>query len=101
MEQTLITACQMFLVPSTIMFAALGVAPTEYLKTLVSAMGVTTSGLWFFRLWHWDKIATIDSRVTLMLSGALLVAWIICLGAHARLAYQERFGKKPYEPVTQ
>jgi hypothetical protein len=42
MNVALIYACQMFLIPSTILFAALGAARTEGLKILVSIMGLVT-----------------------------------------------------------
>jgi len=45
MDKDLISACQMFLVPASILFAALGVAGTEQLKTLVSVMGLATSAV--------------------------------------------------------
>lgn len=44
----LISACAMFLVPASILFAALGVAPTETLKAPISAMGFATAVVWIW-----------------------------------------------------
>jgi hypothetical protein len=102
MNATLITACQMFLVPSTIMFAALAVAKTEELKTVVSFMGGAMSALWLYRVLNWDTpLSQIDREVAYVLSGAFLVAWVGCFFVHGYWAIEERFFNKPYEPVTQ
>jgi hypothetical protein len=55
MKQELISACQMFLVPSTIMFAALGIAGSEALKSLISAAGSFTSLVWFETINRWNN----------------------------------------------
>jgi hypothetical protein len=60
MEATLISACQMFLVPVSILFGALGVAQKHQLKTLISAMGVLTSIIWFNRALAWEFLAPVD-----------------------------------------
>jgi hypothetical protein len=39
MNKELVDACQMFLIPVTILFAALGASSTDQLKTLISLMG--------------------------------------------------------------
>jgi hypothetical protein len=82
MKQELIMACQMFLVPATILFAALGVAPTEQLKTLVSFMGIATSGVWYYRVFYWEGLVPIDRRTALILSGLFLFAWVIAFLVH-------------------
>ncbi len=43
MNETLISACQMFMIPATILFGALGVAHSYGLKLLVCIMGVATT----------------------------------------------------------
>jgi len=45
-DSDLISACQMFLVPMSIMFTALGLAATEGLKTGISFVGVIASAIW-------------------------------------------------------
>ncbi len=89
MKAELIMACQMFLVPSTILFAALGVAATEQLKTLISFMGLATSSTWFFRVLLWTDLARVDRRTALTLAGIFVAAWFVALIAHARLWYRE------------
>ncbi len=85
MPTDLINACQMFLVPCAILFAALGVAPTEQLKTLISVMGTATSGIWVFRIWLWSGLFPMDRYTTLALATIFLVAWVMSLIVHARL----------------
>ena len=53
MDKELIAAYQMFLVPASILFTALGVARTEGLKTGISAMGILMSGVWAAAIWCW------------------------------------------------
>jgi hypothetical protein len=43
MNETLISACTMFLVPATLLFGALGVANSSFLKMLVCLLGVATT----------------------------------------------------------
>jgi hypothetical protein len=43
MNSQLVQTCQMFLVPATILFAALGLSATEALKTLLSLVGLVVS----------------------------------------------------------
>ena len=81
----LVNACQMFLVPSAILFAALGVAPTEQLKTLISVMGTATSGIWTLRIWLWSGLLPVDRYTTLALATIFLAAWVVSLIVHARL----------------
>jgi hypothetical protein len=57
MDQALSAACEIFLIPSAILFAALAVATNEQLKTLVSLMGVATTGAWFYRVLVWTGLS--------------------------------------------
>src|ERR1700722_12399452 len=84
MEHDLIAACEMFLIPATILFGALGVAPTEALKTLISVMGVITSGIWFVRIYLWNLDQPVDKWTGLALSGFFLLSWCISAAAHAK-----------------
>jgi hypothetical protein len=72
----LIAACQMFLVPASILFGALALASSDQLKTLISVMGLVTSGVWCYRLWFWTGISPIDRNTTLVLAGVFTVAWL-------------------------
>jgi hypothetical protein len=44
------TACQMFLIPVSILFVALSVATKEELKTVLSVLGLGISILWVVRV---------------------------------------------------
>ena len=79
MNETLIAACQMFLVPATILFGALGVANTRGLKLLVCLLGIATAGLWLYRVWLWTGLSVPDRRVGLALSGGYALAWLFTL----------------------
>jgi hypothetical protein len=92
MNQLLIMACQMFLVPATILFAALGVAPTESLKTLISAMGIATSGVWYYRIMVWTGLEPADNTTARLLAGLFLLAWTLSFLVHL---YRWLTGKEP------
>ena len=79
MNETLIAACKMFLVPATLLFAAQGVANTRGLKFLVCLMGVATTGLWLYRVWFWTGLSVMDRRVALGLAGLYAMAWVFTL----------------------
>jgi hypothetical protein len=86
----LIAACQMFLVPASILFGALALAGTLPLRILISLMGVVTSGVWFYRVWFWAGLAQIDRNTVLILAGVFTVAWFSLLVSHAVTWYRER-----------
>lgn len=79
MNETLISACQMFLIPATILFAAVGVANSQGLKLLVCLLGVATVGLWIYRVWYWAGLSLIDRRTALGLAGLYGLAWVFTL----------------------
>jgi hypothetical protein len=79
----LIAACQMFLVPASILFGALALAATPPLRTLISLMGLVTSGVWFYRVWFWSGLSPIDRNTALTLAGVFAVAWLISLVGNA------------------
>ncbi len=72
----LIAACQMFLIPSTILFGALGVAASEGLKTLISIMGAATSVVWLMCIWNWGDMPNVDRSSVLILAGIFVFAWV-------------------------
>lgn len=76
MNETLISACQMFLIPATILFAATGVANSPGLKLLVCFLGIATTGLWIYRVWYWAGLSVMDRRTALGLAGLYGLAWI-------------------------
>lgn len=65
MDKDISAACQMFLIPSTIMFAALANASTEGLKVLVASIGSVTALIWLTRLRCWEgvKLPTAKQRM--------------------------------------
>ena len=69
MNDALISTCQLFLIPATLLFGALGVANTRLLKLIVCALGLLTAGLWLYRVWLWTGLSLIDRRTALGLSG--------------------------------
>jgi uncharacterized membrane protein len=89
MNSDLIAACQMFLVPVTILFAALGASSTEQLKTLISIMGIATSAIWVGCLLIWPGLEGINFYPPLILSMIFAAAWIIAAMVHAYLWYEE------------
>jgi hypothetical protein len=90
MDQTLINACQMFLVPASILFTALGVAPTEGLKTGVSSIAFVISGAWFLRICEWNTLSREDSLAALAFSGIFALASIVSLGVHGKAFAKQR-----------
>ena len=79
MNETLISACMLFLIPATLLFGALGVAHSSFLKMLVCLLGVATTGLWLYRIWWWTNLSLIDRRTALGLAGMYAAAWLITL----------------------
>jgi hypothetical protein len=82
MNQQLISACQMFLVPASILFAAIGVANTVQVKTFVSLMGLITSLIWIISISIWGGLEPTDRGLTLSLAAVFLASWIVAFVAH-------------------
>jgi hypothetical protein len=78
------TACQMFLIPASILFVALGVARTEGLKALVSVMALGISLLWLVRVWTWKEISFGDRSTALGLALIFVVATALSVFVHGR-----------------
>ena len=83
MDGDLSAACQMFLIPTTILFAALSAGLTHQLKTLLSAIGVATSVVWVLRMYAWTDLPTSDRWTALALAWIFLIAWLVALPVHA------------------
>ena len=79
MNETLISACQMFLIPAPLLFAAVGVANSRGIKLLICLLGVTTAGLWIYRVWYWLGLSLLDRRTALGLAGLYGLAWVFTL----------------------
>jgi hypothetical protein len=78
-NESLISTCQLFLVPLTILFAAVGVANTRFVKLLVCLLGVALAALWLYRIWLWTGLSLIDRRTGLGLSGMFALCWVLTL----------------------
>ncbi len=77
MNETLIAACTMFLVPATLLFGALGVAHSSFLQMVVCLLGMATTGLWLYRVWWWTSLSLMDRRTALALAGMFAFAWVV------------------------
>jgi hypothetical protein len=69
----------MFLVPLTILFAAVGVANSRFVKFLVCLLGVAVAGLWIYRIWFWTGLSLVDRRTATGLAGLFGFCWIMTL----------------------
>jgi hypothetical protein len=78
-NETLVSTCQMFLVPLTILFAAVGVANTRFVKLLVCLLGVAIAALWIWRIWMWTGLSLIDRRTGVGLAGGFAFCWVLTL----------------------
>src|SRR5258708_28927041 len=82
MDEKLVAACQMFLVPATILFAALAVATREALKTLLCIIGVVVSTAWLYRLYRWTGLTDADRHTAFALAYIFFAAAIIAAVVH-------------------
>jgi hypothetical protein len=89
MNADLSAACQMFLIPANILFAALSAGITHQLKTLLSTIGLLTSAIWFWRIWVWTELHVSDRYAALALAGIFVIAWLIALPVHAYWWYNK------------
>ena len=94
MNEALISACQLFLIPATLLFGALGVANTRGLKFLVCLLGVATTGLLLYRVWYWTGLSLIDRRTALGLAGLFAFAWVITLLVQLKNMVAPRYGDR-------
>jgi len=93
MDDKLVAACQMFLVPATILFAALGVATTEALKTLLCFIGVIVSTAWLYRLYRWTGLSDADRCTAFALAYSFFASAIITVVVHFWLWYKQWRGR--------
>ncbi len=79
MNESLISTCQLFLIPLTILFAAVGVANARFVKLLVCLLAVGLAALWLYRIWLWTGLSLIDRRTGFGLSGGFALCWVLTL----------------------
>lgn len=79
MNESLIAVCQLFSIPLTILFAAVGVANARFVKLLVCLLGVGLAGLWLYRIYLWTGLSLIDRRTGYGLAGGFALCWALTL----------------------
>lgn len=79
MNDSLIAACQLFLIPLTILFAAVGVANSRFVKLLVCVLATALAALWLYRIWLWSGLSLIDRRTGLGIAGGFALCWVLTL----------------------
>jgi hypothetical protein len=66
----------MFLIPSTMMFAALANPSTERLR-VIALKGFITAPIWLTRLRSWEGTKAADSKTANALARLFAVAWLV------------------------
>ena len=84
MDPKLIETCKLFFLPASVLFTALGLAPTEGLKTGVSSIAFVISGAWVFRITSWTGLDWKDQVAGLAIAGIFLLASAISLWVHGK-----------------
>ncbi|MET0221770.1 MAG: hypothetical protein ABW213_14030 [Tardiphaga sp.] len=79
MNDSLIAVCQLFLIPLTILFAAVGVANARLVKLLVCVLATGLAGLWLYRIYLWTGLSVIDRRTGYGLAGGFALCWLLTL----------------------
>ena len=96
MHPDLSAACQMFLIPTTILFAALSAGLTHQLKTLLSLIGFATSLVWLGRICVWTELKPSDRYTAVALALIFLIAWAVALPVHAFWWWDKAGRPKPW-----
>jgi hypothetical protein len=78
-NDSLIAVCQLFLIPLTILFAAVGVANTRFVKLLVCVLAAGLAALWLYRVYLWTGLSVIDRRTGYGLAGGFTLCWVLTL----------------------
>jgi hypothetical protein len=83
MDEKLIAACQMFVIPIAILFLAIGYAETTPPKALLSATSLGLSTVWVIIGHSWSPQPSATDRIAILgLSGTFWVASLIFTAAH-------------------
>ena len=90
MNDTLVSANLMFLIPATLLFGAHGVAGGRGMRFLVCLLGIGVAGLWLYRIWFWTGLSLPDRHTALGLSGLYTAAWVVTLLAQLRSLVSSR-----------
>lgn len=84
MNDTLVSACLMFLIPATLLFGAHGVAHGAFSRLLVCLLGFGVAALWLYRIWFWSGLTPVDRHTALGLAGLYGAAWLVTLLAQLK-----------------
>lgn len=93
--ESLFAACQMYLIPTTILFTALGVAEKEGLKTGLSLLGIVTTAVWAAHLWWWtgkEPLSGINFGAPFALALIFFTVWFVALLVHAGVLPEKMTG---------
>jgi hypothetical protein len=90
MKPELIAACQMFLAPTTVLFAALGLAKTEGLKAGVSAVGLSIAVVWFIVVMWWPNLTGLERYATIALATLSGAIWVLSFLIHGLTSVGEK-----------
>jgi hypothetical protein len=74
----------MFLISTSILMAAIAIARTDVLKTLISLLALGVSLLCLVRVWTWKEISFGDRSVALLLALIFIVATAACAFVYGR-----------------
>lgn len=87
----MIKITEVFLVPSTVLVGALGVATTEPLKAGTSFLGIIVSGVWLTALCDTAGFPPTSIRYAALFILALIffLGWIVSFVIHGRLVRQK------------
>jgi hypothetical protein len=93
-NESLIATCQLFLIPLTILFAAVGVANARFVKLLVCVLATALAALWLYRVWLWTGLSVIDRRTGLGLSGGFALCWVLTLLHQIRSSFSGGYERR-------
>ncbi len=91
MDRDLSSACQTFLIPLTILFAALAMAGTEGLRVFIGLVGLATASSWVARVCSWSGLKPHDAYTARGLSALFALAWAVVTAAHLYLGWTGGF----------
>jgi hypothetical protein len=94
MDRDLSSACQMFLIPLTLLFVALAMAGTEGLRVFVALVGLATASIWVARVCSWSGLKPHDAYTARGLSALFTLAFAVVAAAHLYLGWTGGFFAK-------
>jgi hypothetical protein len=89
-NDSLIATCQLFLIPLTILFAAVGVANARLVKLLICLLATGLACLWLYRIYLWTGLSVIDRRTGYGLAGGFALCWVLTLLIQIKSSFGDR-----------